>query len=121
MLRRDIHSSGNYSCLIVYQQSVQRPSSENSKSTVQNIGFQHDARVEPTPGRDTPPVFRTMCYGENNAVHSATFINSQFKTLWGIASESMAHYDGFKPDVKQHREFVLRPRLGSTDISPCPA
>lgn len=59
-----------------------------------------------------------MCYGENNAAHSATFINSQFKTHWDIASECLNNYDGFKPDVKQHRGFVLRLRLGWTDTLP---
>ncbi|EKM54030.1 uncharacterized protein PHACADRAFT_257614 [Phanerochaete carnosa HHB-10118-sp] len=47
-----------------------------------------------------------MCYGENNASHCVHFINSQFKTHWEIASGCSNEYNGFKPDVKQHRYSV---------------
>ena len=49
-----------------------------------------------------------MCYGENNAPHAISYLNSQLSALWKISSECVLHHGThLKPDLNYRMHFTL--------------
>lgn len=49
-----------------------------------------------------------MCYGENNAVHTVSYLNSQLHALWEISSQCLESHDThLKPDSNHRYSYAL--------------